>query len=1107
MKNKFLSTCLMLVLSVSIFAQVPQGLNYQAVARNNTGAVLQNQLVNIRFTIHDASVSGAVAYQETDTANTNIFGLFTATIGKGIVNSGNFSAIGWGTSLKFLQVELDPTGGNTFTDMGTTQLMSVPYALYAERSGNGGITGNTGLNGVTGAQGVTGNTGATGATGAGIAGPTGSTGVTGSGGGATGPTGPTGSTGVTGLKGATGNTGLTGAGSTGATGSTGVTGAGGGATGPTGPTGSTGLKGTTGNTGVTGTGITGATGATGAANISGTQNYVIKFTSSNSGGNSQIFDNGSFVGIGTATPGSALEVAGQVKITGGTPGLNKVLTSDATGLATWQTASGLGLVSGTGITDYGTRWTSATTLGTGQIRDNGTYVGIHTAPYAVARVYIEDSVASAGGLSVVNRMKSGFNYGFGIVGGAGGVQTYYSPGAGVNGTGGANGLGMAAFNVDSAANVKYVTLISGANYGLNTYQNTAPGVNTYLAYNNAGNSYGLYTNGDKAGVLSYTTASAPTLNFRKVAIAAVSDSINNPTLYAVHTSAAITGTGSNAIYATNNALKSSTVYARNLARGANSGSGHAFYGRMDSVGSSTTIYALNATAVNTLKSRAAMMAVTTDNPVDYTPGQNTVCAIYGYADSYVNNLSGLGAIGVVGAANDTFSQGVHGECFAESGTGVFGASFWDYVPGDPYPKNTNAVYAYVDGNLDSTNFGMNAEHYNANGVAARGINAVGAGTGTGTGVLGKTAQSLGYGVRGENSNGTGTAISGINTSASGNGVGIGVYGETKQTGTNSAGVYGYNNSSSSNSIGVLGSYNVNGFGTGVLGIGWGGGVGTGIGTDNGVVGTSNGRGVAGFYGIYSAPVAAAGIYGSSNGTSTYAGYFNSLSGSGGNGVFVNGTLTCTGTKPATVPTNSGFQRLYATESPELWFEDLGNGTLINGTTTIALDPMFMEVCHIDAQHPIHVFVQEEGESNGLMVEPGETSFTVKEKNHGQSNIRFSYRIMAKRRFYADQRYGAEVNLPAQPDWSQYKDIKVPSNYNEARAYYHMDEMEQSLKANKEAAKNAETNSSVYPAYNHIKGPQTAVGKPVKVGESRPDENLQFNEKEKQHPAIVPATKR
>ena len=256
-------------------AQAPQALNYQAVARSSSGTVLAGAHVSLRFSIRSGSSSGTLVYQETDTATTNQFGLFSTYIGLGTPITGSFSGINWGGGSEFLEVELDPSGGSNFTTMGNTQLLSVPYALYAQSSGSGqGSTGPAGAQGPTGPaglDGVTGNTGVTGATGQ--TGPTGSTGATGTGGGATGPTGATGNTGAAGLDGATGPTG---AGVTGATGPTGATGTGGGATGATGITGATGVTGPTGNDGATGitgsngpTGITGPTGATGATGAGG----------------------------------------------------------------------------------------------------------------------------------------------------------------------------------------------------------------------------------------------------------------------------------------------------------------------------------------------------------------------------------------------------------------------------------------------------------------------------------------------------------------------------------------------------------------------------------------------------------------------------------------------------------------------------------------------------------------------------------------------------------------------------------------------------------------------------------------------------------------------
>ena len=242
--------------SISVFAQSPQGINYQTVVRNAQGNVMANATVGVRFTIHDGGPGGANAFQEVQTLTTNQFGLFSAVIGS--VDS--LSSVNWGNGVKYLQVEIDPAGGTNYISMGSTQLMSVPYALYAANA----PAGPTGARGVTGATGLTGPTGAQGTSGV-----VGATGPTGSGGGATGATGPTGAQGVTGPQGGTGSTGATGAGATGPTGAQGSTGIQG-LAGPTGATGANGA-GTTGATGPTGAqGNTGATGATGAQGATGT---------------------------------------------------------------------------------------------------------------------------------------------------------------------------------------------------------------------------------------------------------------------------------------------------------------------------------------------------------------------------------------------------------------------------------------------------------------------------------------------------------------------------------------------------------------------------------------------------------------------------------------------------------------------------------------------------------------------------------------------------------------------------------------------------------------------------------------------------------------------
>ncbi|MDB5284920.1 MAG: hypothetical protein JWO06_3995 [Bacteroidota bacterium] len=112
-------------------AQIPQALPYQAVARDAAGGIIPNRIITMRLSIRDNSSTGTIIYQETQTKITNQFGLFSLEIGQGNVVTGNFGNINWALNTKFLQIEYDVAGGNNYSDMGTTQMVSVPYALYA----------------------------------------------------------------------------------------------------------------------------------------------------------------------------------------------------------------------------------------------------------------------------------------------------------------------------------------------------------------------------------------------------------------------------------------------------------------------------------------------------------------------------------------------------------------------------------------------------------------------------------------------------------------------------------------------------------------------------------------------------------------------------------------------------------------------------------------------------------------------------------------------------------------------------------------------------------------------------------------------------------------
>ena len=140
LKNNIMNTlknlrilALLVLLALCSTAQAQTGINYQGLARRTSGAPVAEQNIKLKLSIRDASVSGTVVYTETRSTATNKFGLFNVVIGStgAASQTGTLAGVNWATGAKFLQVELDPDGGNNFVDMGTTQLQAVPYALYA----------------------------------------------------------------------------------------------------------------------------------------------------------------------------------------------------------------------------------------------------------------------------------------------------------------------------------------------------------------------------------------------------------------------------------------------------------------------------------------------------------------------------------------------------------------------------------------------------------------------------------------------------------------------------------------------------------------------------------------------------------------------------------------------------------------------------------------------------------------------------------------------------------------------------------------------------------------------------------------------------------------
>ena len=115
---------------------VPDGMSWQAVVRNAQNELVTNQRIGIRVSIRQGSASGGVVYQETHSVQTNANGLASLVIGQGYAESGSYAAIDWSAGPFFVQTETDVNGGNDYTITSTTQMMTVPFAYYAERAGN-----------------------------------------------------------------------------------------------------------------------------------------------------------------------------------------------------------------------------------------------------------------------------------------------------------------------------------------------------------------------------------------------------------------------------------------------------------------------------------------------------------------------------------------------------------------------------------------------------------------------------------------------------------------------------------------------------------------------------------------------------------------------------------------------------------------------------------------------------------------------------------------------------------------------------------------------------------------------------------------------------------
>jgi len=374
-------------------------------------------------------------------------------------------------------------------------------------------------------------------------------------------------------------------------------------------------------------------------------------------------------------------------------------------------------------------------------------------------------------------------------------------------------------------------------------------------------------------------------------------------------------------------------------------------------------------------------------------------------NGYTYQINGFGVTGMNNALTNTGTgAGVYGYSLQTSSAGVRGEG----------GTATRGVLGMAN---NSTYAGVQGQNQNLDGDGVVGINAAGSGTGNGTGVFGQCSQSGGAaaGVYGLNDNSEGSAIIGYNSANAGTGNGKGVVGYTNQSGTGAAGVYSinanangtaliaYNSATSGAGSGdaiiaitsqqdgfAINSINNHSQGTGVVGGG------NNVSYLSYLTGGSGGAFTGTIIGVYGKNTnnvnnSGGGYFAHADG-STYA-YVAAKDGGG-----TARKIVGTGTVSTIVTDTKGNKVIMSCpEAPEILFMDFGHAQLKDGKAYIKIDPILSKNILVDEQHPLKVFIQLEGECNGVYVtNKSKDGFEVVELNNGKSNVPFTWQIVAQR---------------------------------------------------------------------------------------------------------------
>jgi len=126
---------LFVTVTLKVFAQSPEKMSYQAIVRAQDNSLVVNSKISLKVIVHQSTATGTIVYQETHSPTTNSNGLVSLEIGTGTIVTGEFSKIAWDKGPYYIETQADVRGGSNFNITGVTQLLSVPYALYAKISG------------------------------------------------------------------------------------------------------------------------------------------------------------------------------------------------------------------------------------------------------------------------------------------------------------------------------------------------------------------------------------------------------------------------------------------------------------------------------------------------------------------------------------------------------------------------------------------------------------------------------------------------------------------------------------------------------------------------------------------------------------------------------------------------------------------------------------------------------------------------------------------------------------------------------------------------------------------------------------------------------------